>query len=344
MAGWGWGRGGYGAGGMAGRGGEAGAGCRGVRETRPVTTADPARPAVPLGPPPGPPLGPPPGPPLDLSLDLPPAAQAAGLRLVAVDMDGTLLDSDHEVDAGFWPLLPELRRRGIVVCPASGRQYATLERQFADADVELVYIAENGTQVVLDGRTESTDLLDLSVAHDVVTTVRTLAARGVPAGAVLCGTRSAYIERADPWFVAEADRYYARLEVVEDLLAVQDDVLKVAVYDDGVAQETTLPALVHLRPARQVVVSGAHWVDVMSSTADKGSGLRRVQELLGITPEQTAAFGDYLNDTQMLTAAGMSFAMANAHPDVLAVARHRAPSNDERGVSRTLAALLGLAG
>ena len=278
------------------------------------------------------------------ALDLPPAAQAADLRLVALDMDGTLLDADHEVDAGFWALVPELRRRGIVVCPASGRQYATLARQFEGLDVELVYIAENGAQVVRDGSDVSTDLLDRAVAHEVVTAVRDLVARGVPAGAIVCGTRSAYIERTDPWFVAESERYYARLEVVEDLFAVRDDILKVAVYDQGAAQQTTLPALDRMLPAHQVVVSGAHWVDVMSATADKGAGLARVQALLGVSPEQTAAFGDYLNDLSMLRAAGMSFAMANAHPDVADVARYRAPSHDERGVSRTLAALLGLAG
>lgn len=274
---------------------------------------------------------------------LPSAAEAADLRLLALDMDGTLLGEDHEVDPVLWALLPELRRRGVVVCPASGRQYATLARQFADADVELAYVAENGAHVVRDGRTLTADLLDRSVADEVTLAARRLATAGVAAGAVMCGVGSAYIERADDWFVTEAERYYARLEVVDDLLTVHDDVLKMAVYDAGTAERTSLPAVVHLRSAQQVVVSGQNWIDVMSTTANKGAGLRTLQDALGIGPAQTAAFGDYLNDVQMLAQAGMSFAMANAHPGVHAVARFRAPSNTEQGVGRVVTALLALA-
>ena len=55
---------------------------------------------------------------------------------------------------------------------------------------------------------------------------------------------------------------------------------------------------------------------------------------------QTAVFGDYLNDLELYDRAGLSFAVANAHPRVLARARYIAPANDEGGVTRTLRALL----
>jgi hydroxymethylpyrimidine pyrophosphatase-like HAD family hydrolase len=89
-------------------------------------------------------------------------------------------------------------------------------------------------------------------------------------------------------------------------------------------------------------VSGEHWVDVMSPTADKGHALRAVQDARGITPEQTMAFGDYFNDVGMLDAAAYSFAMDNAHPDVRAHARFVAPANTENGVVRTITSVLGL--
>ena len=80
----------------------------------------------------------------------------------------------------------------------------------------------------------------------------------------------------------------------------------------------------------------------MSPTADKGHALRAVQDTLGITAEQTMAFGDYLNDVGMLDAASFSFAMDNAHPDVRAHARFVAPSNNANGVVRTIRSVLGL--
>nr|BFD81481.1 Cof-type HAD-IIB family hydrolase [Streptomyces sp. Xyl84] len=269
-------------------------------------------------------------------------AGPAGIRLIVTDMDGTLLDDAKRMPAGLWPVLAELRRRGVLFSPASGRQYATLAEQFAGADEGMVFIAENGTYVVRDGEELSSDPLAPAVAARLVSAVRELAARGADVGAVICGKRSAYVERSDEAFLAEVRKYYVRHEVVADAAAVDDDVIKVAVFDFGAAERTTAPALAPFAATHQVVVSGEHWVDVMNRTADKGAAVRRLQRDLGITPAQTLVFGDYLNDLEMLDAADWSFAMANAHPDVIRRARHLAPSNNDNGVLRTISRLLGL--
>ena len=271
-----------------------------------------------------------------------PAPEAVDIRLITVDMDGTLLDADHRLPPDLWPLLAALKERDVLFCPASGRQYATLARQFADVADDLVFIAENGSYVVRRGEELSSDVLDDSLVADVVGIVRGLFSSGVDVGAVVCGKRSAYVERTDRVFLDEAETYYALLERVDDVLAVDDEVLKVAVFDFGAAHETTAPALERFRDEHQVVVSGAHWVDVMTASTHKGAAVRRLQHLYGITAAQTLAFGDYLNDLEMLDAADHSYAMANAHPDVLARARFVAPSNTEDGVVRTIVDLLGI--
>ncbi|MGW2716965.1 Cof-type HAD-IIB family hydrolase [Streptomyces sp. NPDC001492] len=281
-------------------------------------------------------------------------AASADIRLVVTDMDGTLLDDAKRIPPGLWGTLAELRRRGVLFSPASGRQYATLAREFAEVAEGMVFIAENGTYVVRDGVELSSDPMEPGVAAGVVQAVRRLVAEGVDVGAVVCGKRSAYVERGDEPFLAEVRKYYVEHRVVEDATAVDDDVLKVALFDFGSAARTTAPALEsftatlrhsRLRPSGgipMVVVSGEHWVDVMNRTANKGSALRRLQHELGITPAQTMVFGDYLNDLEMLDAAEWSFAMANAHPEVIARARHLAPSNNDNGVLRTVARVLNL--
>ncbi|MHC3467713.1 Cof-type HAD-IIB family hydrolase [Streptomyces sp. 7R007] len=266
----------------------------------------------------------------------------ADIRLIVTDMDGTLLDDAKRLPAGLWETLAELRRRGVLFSPASGRQYATLAREFADVAEGMVFIAENGTYVVRDGAELSSDPLAPGVAAHVVEAVRRLRADGVDVGAVVCGKRSAYVERGDEAFLAEVRKYYVEHRVVADATAVDDDVIKVALFDFGSAERTTAPALAAFTATHQVVVSGKHWVDVMNRTANKGAALRRLQRELGITPAQTMVFGDYLNDLEMLDAAEWSFAMANAHPDVIARARHLAPSNNDDGVLRTIARVLGL--
>ncbi|WNM31641.1 Cof-type HAD-IIB family hydrolase [Streptomyces sp. Li-HN-5-11] len=271
-----------------------------------------------------------------------PSTGPAGIRLIVSDMDGTLLDDAKRVPAGLWPVLAELRRRGVLFSPASGRQYATLAKEFAAVDDGMVFIAENGSYVVRDGVELSSDPLDPAVVVRLVEAVRGLASQGVNVGAVVCGKRSAYVEWTDEAFLAEVRKYYVRNRVVADAAAVEDDVLKVALYDFGSAERTTAPALAPFAATHQVVVSGEHWVDVMNRTANKGAALRGLQRELGITPAETMVFGDYLNDLEMLDAAEWSFAMANAHPEVIRRARHLAPSNNDNGVLRTIGRLLHL--
>ena len=202
------------------------------------------------------------------------------LALLALDMDGSLLDDDKRIHPTFWPLLDELLRRGVAVVPASGRQYATLRRELGRDD--LVYVAENGSYVVRDGQALAVDGLATATAHAAVQRVRDAADLDV--GTVLCGIGSAYVERTDEAFLAQCAPYYARLEVVDDLLAVDDTVLKVAVYDFGGAEAGAATRLADLGDAARVLVSGEHWVDVMSPTADKGTALRAVQAALGVGP------------------------------------------------------------
>jgi len=265
------------------------------------------------------------------------------IRLIAADMDGTLLDDAGELHDHFWPLIDELHRRGVLFCPASGRQYYNLLERFADIADEVVFIAENGTYVVHQGREISSDGLSLEQTSEVVTAVRETIGGGVDAGIVVCGKRSAYIERTDDRFVDAIDHYLARLQRVPDLLAVtDDDILKVSIFDFGSAEETSAPPLAGFRETHQVTVSSLNWIDITSLTANKGAAIRALQRTYGITPAQTMVFGDFLNDLEMMDAADWSFAMGNAHPLLAARARYRAPSNLENGVVRTISSLLGL--
>jgi Cof subfamily protein (haloacid dehalogenase superfamily) len=270
------------------------------------------------------------------------------IRLVASDMDGTLLDGDGNVPDAFWPLLDDLERAGVLFAPASGRQYQTLVEVFGERP-GLVFIAENGTTVVREGVTLAIEPLAPESVAPVVTWARGQAggddAGGdaqPAAGLVVCGARSAYIERVDPEFVSHVRRYYAALEVVDDVLAAarHDDVLKLAVYDHGRAEDRTGPAVRALGLDVDVVVSGANWVDVMRRGVNKGRALERLQRELGVTRDQTMAFGDYLNDLELIDAAGWSYAVENAHPLVRERARHLAPANTAGGVLTTVRAVL----
>jgi Cof subfamily protein (haloacid dehalogenase superfamily) len=264
------------------------------------------------------------------------------IRLIACDMDGTLLDDDSAIHDDFWPLIEQLHARGIVFCPASGRQYFSLFERFKPIADELIFIAENGSYVVEKGIELSSDCLTLETARELIRTYRRLKRSEADVGVVLCGKNSAYCESNDSDFLAEVAKYYHRLQNVDDLLSVEDDILKLAVFTFGSSERVIYPAFEAFRHSHLVVVSGEHWLDVMAPQANKGSGIRHIQQMRNISREQTMVFGDFLNDLEMMDEASYSFAMANAHPRLKERARFLSPGNADNGVVRTIKSVLGI--
>lgn len=258
------------------------------------------------------------------------------IKLIASDMDGTLLDSRKRLPRDLFSVLQSLRERGTDFAVASGRQYASLRRDFEALVPHILFICENGALVMRNDRRLFIDPLAPACLPGIIRAARTMT-RVYP---VLCRADCALIEgSASEAFIAETRRYYPSVAVVDDLMDYTgaDDVCKVAFYDEDDAQTHELPVLQSaLSGELAVILSGEHWVDVMKPGVNKGRAMRALQEQMGLSPAECMAFGDYLNDIELLEAVGESYAMANAHPDLARVARHRAPGNDEDGVMRVI--------
>lgn len=263
-----------------------------------------------------------------------------GIRLIACDLDGTLLDEQKQLPADFAHTLAQLAARDVVFCPASGRQYHSILALFPELAATMPVIAENGALVMMGERELASSCLARADVSELVAIWRGLVQQGLDVGAVMCGKRSAYVERGGTGFIDEVAKYYPRLEVVDDLGAMADDFLKLALCVPGSAERDIYPHFAALGPSLKAVVSGERWVDVMAAGVNKGRGLQQLQAALGIAREQTMAFGDFVNDLEMLDEAAHSYAMKNAHPAVVARARFRAPCNTERGVQRVIHSLL----
>ena len=234
-----------------------------------------------------------------------------------------------------------MRAAGIVFAPASGRQLANLRAVLGAAVEDSPLIAENGSFVVHGGEEIHSDTISAQDAEAAITTTRHLADSGYDVGAVVACKHCAYIERSDAAFLEQTRLYYEALEIVEDLNDIPlDEVLKVAVFDFDDVENGSSQALTAAVPHVQTVVSGMHWTDMMSARASKGRALAALQARLGVLPEQTAVFGDYLNDLDLYDHADLGFAMRNAHPGIHAAAAYTAPANTEDGVLRTVAELL----
>ena len=259
------------------------------------------------------------------------------VRLVVMDMDGTLLNSKGEVSNIFFHLYAELKKHNVQFVAASGRPHQSITNKINSIKDEITIISENGAYAkhgyeellltnLLKGRTEQIIPL-LRNLSDVYT--------------VLCGKKSAYLETDDKRFINVFKEYYAKYRIVDDLTKVKnDDFLKIAVYHFNSSETYIYPSVKHLEKEMQVKVSGEHWVDLSESKANKGFALNFVQEKLGITKEETMVFGDYNNDLEMLELGYFSYAMDNAHSNVKKTARFKTKSNDEQGVESVLEKLL----
>lgn len=251
-------------------------------------------------------------------------------------MDGTLLNSNHEVSNRFFELFEELKSRSIIFVAASGRQYNSIVDKLYSIKEDIVFVAENGGYVLHKDK----ELLATMLPKNKRSIVLEALGQLEKIHPVLCGKQKAYLTGDSNEFADLLKQYYSAFEIVDDLTAVDTEILKIAVYHFESSERFIYPAVKHLEGDLKVKVSGANWVDISSPNANKGFALQRLQKMYDITPAETMVFGDYNNDLEMLALADFSFAMENAHPNVKKIANYFTESNDNLGVERVLEKLL----
>ncbi|MFY9534796.1 HAD family hydrolase [Clostridium sp.] len=254
------------------------------------------------------------------------------IKFIATDMDGTLLNSNNEIHADFYPMFQSLKEKDIIFAAASGRQYYNLLERFKDLKDDMMFIAENGTFVVYKGKELIVNSLEKNIAKELIEIGRTIPNSYV----ILCGKNSAYIESHDERLIKQTAKYYERYKIVEDLTSIDDDILKVTICDFNGSENNSNNYFDEYRDKVQITVSGEIWLDIVAKGINKGVAINEIQNLLNIDYKETMVFGDYLNDLEMMSSAYHSYAMANAHDTLKKAARFIAKSNDENGVIQAI--------
>lgn len=258
------------------------------------------------------------------------------IKLLVTDMDGTLLNDKHQLPAGFYEAEKKLTDQGILFAIASGRQFYNLEKTVERIKDRTMFFAENGTYVSYKGEELYVNPLERDAAIGFINMGRKLDRTNL----VLCGKDSAYVESKDEEFVGEVSQFYERLKFVEDLTNVNDTILKVTLCNFHGVEDHTFPHFVNYTDRYKVAVASKVYIDITALDANKGNAIKGVQEELGISPDETMVFGDYLNDLEMMKVATHSYAMKNAHSEIKEAGRHITEfDNNENGVLKTIEAL-----
>lgn len=240
------------------------------------------------------------------------------IRLIASDIDGTLLPyGETAIPAEIFGEISRLEKKGILFCPASGRQYTSLRKLFAPVADRVPFLCENGAVVygpgspgpVL-GKTAMDREQALALARDIYARPEL--------EVLISGANTSYLcpkaEEIAPLvrdFVGNNTVLLSRPE------EMPEDIVKVSAYcpDQGPAAALAqLPA--QWSGVFQAAVAGEVWLDF--TLADKGKGLTQLCAALGIGLDEVMAFGDNYNDVSMLSIAGRSYLMENAAPELKA--------------------------
>lgn len=238
------------------------------------------------------------------------------IRLVASDIDGTLIVNHDQrgIDPRVFGQIKELRRRGTTFVVASGRQYSGLRKLFAPVADDIVYLCENGTLVMDGGRALVKDAMPRELALELC--------REIVAYPGLClladGPDVAYMMERDQWLIDSLrvtnDEVITPIQSPDD---IQGELIKVAFWARPEAMDEAFSHFEARSYGRyQVTVSGSTWIDLLPAGANKGTGLRKTGEVLGIPPTEMVAFGDNDNDTQMLDLVGRPYLMASGRREL----------------------------
>ncbi|MET8827576.1 Cof-type HAD-IIB family hydrolase [Streptomyces sp. NPDC004610] len=274
-------------------------------------------------------------------------AAAAPPRLIATDLDGTLLRDDKSVSPRTVAALAAAEEAGIEVFFVTGRPARWMDVVSDHVHGHGLAICGNGAAVV--------DLHGGPGAHRFVK-VRDLARdNALDAVRLLRDAAPGTVYAVEQTYGFNQEPDYPKLHMeIPDVLAPAEELLR---GDTPGAGEPVLKILAHhptldpdafLTLARTALGDRANvtrsspsaLLEISGPGVSKASTLALCCAERGISPEEVVAFGDMPNDVEMLTWAGRSYAMGNAHPDVIAAASGRTVANNEDGVAVVIERML----
>ena len=264
------------------------------------------------------------------------------IRLIALDLDVTLLNSEKQLTPGNRAALEKAAAAGIEIVPATGRFFSGMPDAIKDLPFLHYAVTVNGAQVydVRCDRAVCKAEMPLRLALEIMTYLDELPL------IYDCyqdnwGWMSQHL-----WEIAgdfAPNEHYRKLlhdyrnpvpELKAFLRERGRDIQKISLYVKNREYHAQLYAEL-ARRFPDALVTSSIWnnIELNSRDGNKGDAVLKLAETLGLRPEQVMTFGDGLNDLSMIEKAGIGVAMGNSEPEVLAAADWVAPDCDHDGVA-----------
>ncbi|OTO77331.1 MULTISPECIES: Cof-type HAD-IIB family hydrolase [unclassified Enterococcus] len=265
------------------------------------------------------------------------------MELVAIDLDGTLLNSHHQVPEANSKALRRLNQNGVEIVIATGRSVISASEIVQELGVSAHILALNGTYITKISETgQMTAIRRKLIGREIVKKALKIA------------------EALEITFIASNETGSDRVmfkqapEVVQEFLKDRPDLrvitkkemdqkiedpsteyLKIAFTDENVENLYTLRQALS-QVGLYTIFSDTYYIELVPEGINKGEALSYLCQCLKIPLEKTLAFGDQENDIEMLQIAGLGIAMGNANKHVKEVANKITGTNNEAGVAEVL--------
>ena len=265
------------------------------------------------------------------------------IKIVATDMDGTLLDPRGQLDLPrLEKILDKLDQRGVRFVIATGNEVHRMRQLLGHLAERVVLVVANGARIfenneLIQAQTWDDAMVDRALAH--------FKGRECQDQFVVTAMNGGFVKKGtvftelDKFMTPEMiEKLYQRMNFVDEFDSnLFGGVLKMSMVVgeerlDSVLQEINDLFDGHVR----AVSSGYGCIDILQDGIHKAWGLVELLKRWNLKPEQIMAFGDSENDIEMLELAGISFAMENAEEAVKRVATKVAPANSQAGVYKVL--------
>lgn len=270
----------------------------------------------------------------------------ADIRLIAIDLDGTMLTQEKKVTEHTKEVLLQAERHGILIVPSTGRHFHGIPEEVIHLEGVRYFLTMNGA-AIYDKKWDNYLYEDVMPCDFALRILKELMQYDILVDAFIRGY--AYRTETDIRYIKELQipdtlkefMQKSRKEVPSLYDYIKDNRLDVHKFTlnfkpdghgDGVDRNKVLQ-LAEREKGLTCVCGGFHNLELTNVTATKGNALLQLSELLGIRREQVMAIGDSENDFAMLKAAGIGVAMKNADANVQKAADFVTRSNEEDGVA-----------
>ncbi|MDU4962016.1 MAG: Cof-type HAD-IIB family hydrolase [Sporomusaceae bacterium] len=260
---------------------------------------------------------------------------AESIRLVVIDLDGTLLDSQKQLNQYTLDVIEAVKQRGVLVTLATGRTLCATAPVARRLGIVLPLITYNGAYIATAGQQQ---ILARSAMQPEAAAglLRQLEATGCYLKVYI--DEHLYVQETTPETIAFSERFGIPFTAVGrgKLANLPAAPLKIAVIEHSEKIQEAWRVLDKWRQQFSICRDGEHGIEITGKAVSKGSGLLTLCDFLRVAPAAVMAFGNEGNDISLLRNAGVGVAMGNACDELKKTARIVAKTNDESGVADLL--------